>query len=542
MHAFHGGAGDQTASACRAYAAQLSEAGVAGTTSAPHMGDYESLTRARTAAREQKKLADHREGTQRALLERLLRSEKRYEWQQKQLQRVSTQLAQVRSRLAAVASERDAALDAARIAAEETESLREELARMHEELRERGGGGGFSASYAQQQPRTVREAGFVGRGGGGFVGPEGGFQAVAEAPQRGERRGGGTEHGLDGWPSDPSQASASELPPVSGLEATYQAAQASFEAISSAFVGAGGDPAAVEAVACAAGVLPASGSSGHLPVPDDGPAPLPSLNNGSVVPPPAAGSSSPSPSPSALKRRAPPPLPAAVGGGSGSPPPASPPDSTEGATAGSADAGGASQGSEGAPSVQLLAPPAGSSSAPSPPSPTLPAPAGGAGGAPPPATGPGPAPQALADPPPPPETPAPAPAEEAKPAAKAKKAGRCASFASEVVTDTKLIPMDEEMVRARESVPYNEDPSSEEDEETEDPPPPPPEGALGGIAAPPPPPASQVLPAASQGGAPSSFAMPDFSFGGASGGGAAAVPSATAPFGKKKKDLSNPFG
>jgi len=36
--------------------------------------------------------------------------------------------------------------------------------------------------------------------------------------------------------------------------------------------------------------------------------------------------------------------------------------------------------------------------------------------------------------------------------------------------------------------------------------------------------------------------MPDFSFGGASGGGAAAVPSATAPFGKKKKDLSNPFG
>ena len=38
------------------------------------------------------------------------------------------------------------------------------------------------------------------------------FQAVAEAPQRGERGGGGTEHGLDGWASDPSQASAASPP------------------------------------------------------------------------------------------------------------------------------------------------------------------------------------------------------------------------------------------------------------------------------------------------------------------------------------------
>ena len=57
------------------------------------------------------------------LLERLLRSEKRYEWQQRQLQRVTTSLAQVRSRLATVASERDATLDAAPIAAEESDSL-----------------------------------------------------------------------------------------------------------------------------------------------------------------------------------------------------------------------------------------------------------------------------------------------------------------------------------------------------------------------------------------------------------------------------------
>ena len=57
------------------------------------------------------------------LLKRLLRSEKRYEWQQRQLQRVTTNLAQVRSRLATVASERDATLDAAPIAAEESDSL-----------------------------------------------------------------------------------------------------------------------------------------------------------------------------------------------------------------------------------------------------------------------------------------------------------------------------------------------------------------------------------------------------------------------------------
>ena len=69
----------------------------------------------------------HLDSLHSALLERLLRSEKRYEWQQRQLQRVSTQLAQVRSRLASVASERDAALDASRIAAEETNSLRGEM-------------------------------------------------------------------------------------------------------------------------------------------------------------------------------------------------------------------------------------------------------------------------------------------------------------------------------------------------------------------------------------------------------------------------------
>merc|ERR1740138_1095410 len=101
---------------------------------ATNMYDFNAIAKAREAARELKKLADHREGTQRALLERLLRSEKRYEWQQKQLQRVSTQLAQVRSRLATVASERDAALDAARIAAEESNALRSENELLRDEL------------------------------------------------------------------------------------------------------------------------------------------------------------------------------------------------------------------------------------------------------------------------------------------------------------------------------------------------------------------------------------------------------------------------
>ena len=113
----------------------------------------DAVARAREAAREHKRLADHREGTQRALLERLLRSEKRYEWQQRQLQRVSTQLAHVRSRLATVASERDAALDAARISAEESAQLRLELEAMHAQL------------HGQPMPRHAALGGLAGRHG-----------------------------------------------------------------------------------------------------------------------------------------------------------------------------------------------------------------------------------------------------------------------------------------------------------------------------------------------------------------------------------------
>ena len=122
-----------TAAAAQVAQQQVAALGAASAASA-YTPDYEAIAKARDKARELKKLADHREGTQRALLERLLRSEKRYEWQQRQLQRVSTQLAQVRSRLATVASERDAALDAARIAAEESDALRGENELLRHEL------------------------------------------------------------------------------------------------------------------------------------------------------------------------------------------------------------------------------------------------------------------------------------------------------------------------------------------------------------------------------------------------------------------------
>lgn len=513
VHAFHGGPGSEAAAVCRAYAAQLSEASnLAGATSAPQVGDNAALVNARAAAREQKKLADHREGTQRALLERLLRSEKRYEWQQKQLQRVSTQLAQVRSRLAAVASERDAALDAARIAAEETESLREEVARLHEELLGYGGGGSARSAAAyeqqQQQQKAMREAAFF--GGSGAVG--GGFQAVAEATLSG----GGTPHGIDGWPTGEHSASATELPP-SGLEATLQAAQENFNAISSAYVGAGGDPATVGAAAAEAGLsapVPPAPASALLADPAS-PAPLPALNNSSssssVV---ATASAQGAGSPPVKQRRAPPPLPepgaefGGEGSGTGTPPlpPTPPPDEAV-----------AKPGLDGEPPPPAAA--QGHSSPPPPPAAPV---------------------QERSDPalpPPPAGLPPPAATTEQPP--KPKK--RCASFAQDPVTDTKLLPMDEDNVRARESVPYNEDPSDEEDEETEDPPPPPPAGALGGIALPPPAaPAADAAdePAADAGV--SSFTAPDMSL--RKGEPSCAVPSATAPFGKKKKDLSNPFG
>ena len=139
---------DAALAAARAAMAQAQSLPPAGSTYA----DASAITRARDAAREQKKLADHREGTQRALLERLLRSEKKYEWQQKQLQRVSTHLAQVRSRLATVASERDAALDAARIAAEECDSLRSENAQLRAALYHGGG----KKNKGRTRERTTR--------------------------------------------------------------------------------------------------------------------------------------------------------------------------------------------------------------------------------------------------------------------------------------------------------------------------------------------------------------------------------------------------
>ena len=112
-----------------------------------------------------------------------------------------------------------------------------------------------------------------------------------------------------------------------------------------------------------------------------------------------------------------------------------------------------------------------------------------------------------------------------------KRGGRSVSFAADPVADLKLIPMDVSNQMARESVPYNEDPSDEEEEDDDDAP----AGAI-------------PLPEASPAPLPPPPAPPtaaDVSEGGGEDSGAGAVPpSATAPFGtgKKKKSVANPFG
>jgi len=261
-----------------AEAAQQQVAALNSASGSAHQTDYEAISKARDKARELKKLADHREGTQRALLERLLKSEKRYEWQQKQLMRVSTQLAQVRSRLATVASERDAALDAARIAAEESDALRGENELLRDELLR-------AHSLDPGMPRRTEQ---------GFDPSAFSFAPAVADPSFGGRMP-SPSHPVDpelssGWQQQPSGTSSADDLMVGGGAASMPAVPAAEPSGSSSGVAAAAPPKPA--------VAP----------PPDSPKPEPPKPE-AVAPPPEP----PKPEPPKGARRAPPPFPEAPG-------------------------------------------------------------------------------------------------------------------------------------------------------------------------------------------------------------------------------------